>query len=112
MSVQGIFRGLADTKRPNILRVLATGDKSIAEVAEHFDITHTAVKKHLQTVKQGELISARTEGRTRVRTRNPRILKRAEDWLLFSAPIGTTVLVPWLMPSERTTNERPQWPTD
>ena len=83
MTLQGVFRGLADSTRRDILKMLAKGDKSIAEVADHFEITRTAVKKHLQVLEEGDLISVRTEGRTRVSKLNPAALKRADDWMQF-----------------------------
>ena len=83
MTLQSVFRGLADNTRRDILKMLAKGDMSIAEVADRFDITRTAVKKHLQVLEEGDLISVRTEGRTRVSQLNPDALRRAEDWMQF-----------------------------
>ena len=41
------FRALADPTRRSILRLLAKNDMTIAEVAENFEMTRAAVKKHL-----------------------------------------------------------------
>ncbi len=83
MSLEKVFRGLADKTRREILRILADQDLSIAEVADRFDITRTAVKKHLQILEEGGLIATRSEGRTRMSRLNPKALKPAEDWLQF-----------------------------
>lgn len=83
MSLEKVFRGLADKTRREILRILARRDQSIADVADHFDISRTAVKKHLQILQDGGLIAMRTKGRTRISTLNAKALKPAEDWIQF-----------------------------
>ncbi len=80
MSQQLGFRALADPTRRNILQMLATEDMTIAEVAENFDMTRAAVKKHLTILSEGDLISVTTEGRTRRNTLNPEGLRRVMDW--------------------------------
>jgi len=83
MPLQNVFRGLADSTRRDILKLLAEGEMTIAEVADRFDMTRTAVKKHLQVLEDGALITTRTEGRTRVSQLNPAALKQADDWMQF-----------------------------
>ena len=41
------FRALADTTRREILKLLSGKDMTIAEVADNFEMTRAAVKKHL-----------------------------------------------------------------
>ena len=77
------FRALADTTRRDILKLLATGDMTIAEVADNFDMTRAAVKKHLTILSDGGLISVRAEGRSRINALNPDGIKRVFDWFGF-----------------------------
>jgi DNA-binding transcriptional ArsR family regulator len=56
---------------------------TIAEVAENFDMTRAAVKKHLTILSDGGLIAVRTEGRTRINALNPDGIKRVFDWFGF-----------------------------
>ena len=74
------FRALADPTRRNILRLLASNEMTIAEVAENFEMTRAAVKKHLSVLSEGNLISVQVSGRTRVNTLNPEGLRRVFDW--------------------------------
>lgn len=74
------FRALADPTRRKILLMLAKDDMTIAEVAENFDMTRAAVKKHLSILDEGGLITAHVKGRTRVNTLNPDGLRRLFDW--------------------------------
>lgn len=77
------FRALADPTRRDILRLLASDQMTIAEVAENFDMTRAAVKKHLSILSEGELISVEVDGRTRVNALNPDGLRRVFDWFSY-----------------------------
>lgn len=74
------FRALADPTRRGILRILAREDLTIAEVAENFQMTRAAVKKHLTMLSDGGLITTEKRGRTRVNTLNPHGLKQVLSW--------------------------------
>lgn len=77
------FRALADTTRREILKLLARGDMTIAEVADNFDMTRAAVKKHLTMLSDGGLITVRVDGRARINALNPDGIKRVFDWFGF-----------------------------
>ena len=77
------FRALADPTRRDILRLLASNQMTIAEVAENFDMTRAAVKKHLSILSDGDLISVQVDGRARVNALNPDGLKRVFDWFSY-----------------------------
>lgn len=81
--VQGAFRALADPTRRQILMHLSRHEMSIGDVANRFDITRAAVKKHLTILEQGRLISVRPQGRERFNRLEPQGLKSAADWLGF-----------------------------
>ena len=74
------FRALADPTRRNILCLLADRDMTIAQVAENFDMTRAAVKKHLSILNEGDLITVQTRGRTKVNALNAAGVKRVFDW--------------------------------
>ena len=67
--VQPVFRALADKTRREILLLLQGKEMTIAEVAENFDMTRAAVKKHLSVLSEGNLIRMERSGRC-----NPRLL--------------------------------------
>jgi DNA-binding transcriptional ArsR family regulator len=56
---------------------------TIAEVADNFQMTRAAVKKHLTILNEGNLISVRTNGRARLNSLNPDGLKQVFDWFGF-----------------------------
>lgn len=77
------FRALADPTRRNILQLLAHQSLTIAEVADNFDMTRAAVKKHLTILHEGNLISVQVEGRTRRNALNPQGLQQILSWFDF-----------------------------
>lgn len=81
--LQPTFRALADPTRRAILLILAREAKTIGEVAEKFDMTRGAVKKHLTILEEGQLISVETRGRQRINRLNPDAIRPALDWLSF-----------------------------
>ncbi|MBT8409832.1 MAG: metalloregulator ArsR/SmtB family transcription factor [Alphaproteobacteria bacterium] len=80
---QSAFRALADPTRRKILRLLMDRDRTIAEVAERFDMTRPAVKKHLSVLEEGDLITVTARGRERVNALNPQGFQPVLDWLSF-----------------------------
>lgn len=80
---QPVFRALADPSRRAILLHLAKQEMTIAEVADNFEMTRAAVKKHLTILEEGNLISVETRGRERINKLEPMALKPVSDWLSF-----------------------------
>ena len=80
---QSAFRALADPTRREILRILMDRDQTITEVAERFEITRPAVKKHLKVLEDGALITVTARGRERINHLNPEGFRPVLDWLGF-----------------------------
>ena len=77
---QHAFRALADPTRRDILRMLSREEMTIAQVADHFEITRAAVKKHLTVLSDGGLITVEPRGRERVNQINPAGLAPVLSW--------------------------------
>jgi DNA-binding transcriptional ArsR family regulator len=75
------FAALADPTRRAILARLATGEASVAELAEPFDMTQPAISKHLKVLEQAGLIVQGRDGPRRPRRLDARPLADAEAWL-------------------------------
>ncbi len=82
-SPRNSFRALADPTRRAILQMLRDQNMTIAQVADNFDMTRAAVKKHLTVLSDGGLIEVHSEGRTRINKINPMGLAPVLDWLNF-----------------------------
>jgi DNA-binding transcriptional ArsR family regulator len=75
------FAALADPTRRAILARLATGEASVTELAEPFDMTQPAISKHLKVLEQAGLIVQGRDGQRRPRRLDARPLAEAEAWL-------------------------------
>ncbi len=80
---QPAFRALADPTRRDILTMLRHQDMTIAQVADHFDMTRAAVKKHLTVLSDGGLITVEARGRERINRLNPQGLAPVFDWFSY-----------------------------
>jgi len=82
-NVQNSFKALADPTRRMILMHLSTQDMTIGEVTDQFKMTRAAVKKHLNILENGNLISVLHQGRERINRLEPAGLKSVTQWLNY-----------------------------
>ena len=74
------FAALADPTRRAILARLATGECSVTELAEPFEMSMPAVSKHLRVLEKAGLIARRREAQWRPCRLEPGPLKDVADW--------------------------------
>lgn len=55
----------AEPTRRRILQLLASGPRSVTELADEFPVTRSAVSQHLLVLSDAGLVTARKEGRQR-----------------------------------------------
>jgi DNA-binding transcriptional ArsR family regulator len=80
-SLDQTFAALADPTRRAILARLASGEASVSELAEPFDMSLPAISKHLKVLERAGLISRGRDAQFRPCRLEPRALKAASDWL-------------------------------
>lgn len=83
MTLQASFRALGDPTRRQILMELGEQDLTISEVVEKFDLTRTAVRKHLTILEEGDLITVTPRGKERVTRLNPQGIKSTAQWFNY-----------------------------
>ena len=76
-----IFAALADPTRRAILARLASGERSVMELAEPFDMSQPAISKHLKVLERAGLISGGRDRQRRPRKLEPKPLAQATKWL-------------------------------
>ncbi|OLC96739.1 MAG: transcriptional regulator [Gemmatimonadetes bacterium] len=79
--LDAIFAALADPTRRAIVARLASGQASVNELAQPFDMSQPAVSKHLKVLERAGLISGGRDRQRRPRTLEPRPLAEATKWL-------------------------------
>jgi DNA-binding transcriptional ArsR family regulator len=75
------FAALADPTRRAILARLASGEASVNELAEPFEVSLPAVSKHLKVLERAGLIARGREAQWRPARLAAGPLKDAADWL-------------------------------
>lgn len=83
LEIQNSFKALADPTRRTILMHLSQQDMTIGEVTDQFDMTRAAVKKHLNILESGRLITVESNGRERINKLDTKGIKSITDWLKY-----------------------------
>lgn len=80
-SLSVTFAALADPTRRAILARLASGEASVKELAEPFDLTQPAISKHLLVLERAGLIERGRQAQWRPRRLRPAPLRAVADWV-------------------------------
>lgn len=75
------FAALADPTRRAILARLASGEASVMELAEPFEMTQPAISKHLKVLERAGLISRGRDAQRRPRRIEAKPLTEATEWI-------------------------------
>ena len=75
------FGALGDETRRAILRRLMKGEAGLSELAEPFDMSQTAVSKHVRVLSDAGLVHVEKRGRTRYCRLEADALQTAAEWL-------------------------------
>lgn len=75
------FSALGDATRRAIVARLANGEAPLAEVAAPFEMSLTAVSKHVRVLSEAGLVSVTKRGRTRYCRIEASPMRDAVDWL-------------------------------
>ena len=76
-----VFAALADPTRRAILGRLTSGDASVAELAEPFEMSQPAVSKHLRVLETAGLISRSRVATARYSHLEAEPLREATEWM-------------------------------
>ena len=90
-----VWKALSDATRRSILDLLRGGPKTTTEIVAEFpDMTRFAVMKHMDVLRDADLIITRSEGRRRVNSLNAVPIRRIyERWMgPFSELWSSTLL--------------------
>ena len=75
------FQALADPTRRAILAQLASGERSVTELAAPFDMSLPGISKHLKVLEHAGLISRSREAQWRPCKLEPKALMSVDTWL-------------------------------
>lgn len=76
-----VFTAIAEPQRRQILTLLATGERSVNEVADLLQFRQPQTSKHLQLLKEVGLVQVRRAGQQRLYQLNGESLKPVQEWV-------------------------------
>ncbi len=79
--LDAVFSALADSTRRAILGRLASGEASVTELAEPFDMSLPAITKHLKVLERAGLITRSRQAQWRPCQLAPEPLREVADWV-------------------------------
>ena len=81
--ISSIFHALGDATRRQMLRELASGERTVSELAAPFAISLAAASKHIKALESAGLIRREVQGRIHLCQLNAGPLAAAEEWLAY-----------------------------
>ncbi len=75
------FEALGDANRREILRLLASGDKPVQEIAAAMAISRPAVSRHLRLLKDAGMVAEQAQGTRRIYHLQEEGLGAVQDYL-------------------------------
>lgn len=75
------FQALADPTRRAILASLTTGEKTVSDLAEPFDMSMPAITKHLKVLEKAKLIERSKQAQYRPCKLRPMPLQDVDNWI-------------------------------
>jgi DNA-binding transcriptional ArsR family regulator len=74
------FNAIAEPRRRHILEFLADDERSVGEIANALDLGQPSVSKHLQVLRDVNLVTMRRDGRRTLYRTNPETLRTVHEW--------------------------------
>ncbi|UGA56619.1 ArsR/SmtB family transcription factor [Vibrio sp. VB16] len=78
-----VFSALSDPTRREMLIRLGQNEMSIADLSMPFNITKSAITKHVKVLENAGLLKRTIDGRVHHCRFDPEPLKQASDWMKF-----------------------------
>ena len=69
------YKALSDKTRREILKMLNEKDMNAGEIAEHFNMSKPSISKHLDILREAELISSEKKGQFVIYSINTSVIK-------------------------------------
>lgn len=70
-----VFKALSDKTRREILKLLNDKDMNAGEIAKHFDMSKPSISKHLDVLREAELISSEKRGQFMIYSINTTVIQ-------------------------------------
>lgn len=79
--LDAVFSALGDETRRAILASLRDGERALSDIAQPFDMSQTAVSRHVRVLEDAGLVTVEKRGRTRHCRLTAAPVRDAVSWL-------------------------------
>lgn len=76
------FKALSDSNRRRILEILAEGDLTAGEIADHFEMTKPSISNHLNILKNANLVLCERKGQNMIYSLNTTAFQEVLKYVL------------------------------
>jgi DNA-binding transcriptional ArsR family regulator len=83
LELDTVFHALGDATRRRMLRALASGERTVSQLAKPLPMSLAAVSKHIKSLENAGLIRREVRGRTHLCRLDPGPLASVRQWLRF-----------------------------
>ena len=81
MTAVSAYAALAERHRRQILDLLRSGERPVADLVAHLGLSQPGVSKHLKVLREAGLVVARTQGKQRMYALRAEPLVEVVQWL-------------------------------
>lgn len=82
MSINKVFKALADPTRREILDLLKEQNLTAGEIADHFQISKPSISRHLNVLKEAELVWDERKANYIVYSLNTTVFQEVLKWII------------------------------
>lgn len=72
---------MAEPIRREILGLVRDRERTVSDIAEHFEVSRPAVSQHLRVLSEADLVTVRSEGTRRFYSARPEGLAELREWM-------------------------------
>lgn len=88
MSLNIMFKALADPTRRKIIMLLRDGDMNAGDIADHFNISKPSISRHLNLLKQATLVLDERRGQNIVYSLNTTVFQEVVKWIFDATSLN------------------------
>ncbi len=74
-------RAVAEPTRREIMHLVRDHERTVGDIAQHFDVSRPAISQHLRVLTDAELVTVRNEGTRRFYRARPEGLAELTEWM-------------------------------
>ena len=75
-----LFNAIAEPRRRHILEFIAAEERSVNDIADALELRQPSVSKHLQVLRDVDLVTVRRDGRRTMYRTNADTLRAIHEW--------------------------------